>query len=107
MSDEAKQLTFTLADHDLLVRCVAGIDTIITKMAEITLRQDGADKRMKALEDWKIKVMAIVLCIGILFGYTLRVFDFLAHVISPPSAPVVVQPVPAPTPVPSTEQKKR
>lgn len=105
MSDEAKPLTFTLADHDLLVRCVAGIDTIITKMAEITVRQDGADKRMKALEDWKIKVMAIVLCIGILFGYTLKVFDFLSRVMGPAavttSIPVTV------TPVPQTEQKKR
>lgn len=105
MSDEAKPLTFTLADHDLLVRCAAGIDTMLLKMAQITVRQDGADKRMKDLEDWKIKVMAIVLCIGILFGYTLKVSDFLSHIIGPPAATTTAIPVPLQDPSAPTKNK--
>lgn len=93
MSDEAKPLTFTLADHDALKECVGGIKLILEKFGAIEKKQETFEARLKVVEDWKIKVMAMVLMVGVVLGY------IFAHVI--PLALPVILPSASPSAAPS------
>ena len=66
----ASPLEFTLGDHDRILKCANGIDQILEKLGAADKRIDGIEIRMKNVEDWKIRVMAIVAAAGIGVGFT-------------------------------------
>ena len=65
---EHTPIQFTMADHDAIKSAAAGVCTLLEKFSDL-------EKRVSELEKWKIRVMAIVLCIGGVFGYSLRVLE--------------------------------
>lgn len=72
MSDKGKPLDFTLGDHDILVECASGIQEILMKMQEMEKRMTKIETRVKNVEDWKIRVMAIVGVVGLIVGVVVR-----------------------------------
>jgi hypothetical protein len=64
-------LEFTLGDHDRILKCASGVDQIIEKLTAFDKRIDvietsfatrvlALEDRVKSVEDWKLRVMAIV-----------------------------------------------
>jgi len=62
------KIDFSLADHDRIQKLVTGVDAILDKLAGFEDRFKNLEGRMKNVEDWKIRVMAIVGLIGVLVG---------------------------------------
>ena len=72
MSDKGKPLDFTLGDHDILIECASGIKEILMTIQKMDERITKIENRVKRVEDWKIRVMAIVGCVGVVVGVVLR-----------------------------------
>lgn len=87
---ENQLLPFTLENHDLLKQCVAGISQILDKMAAAEKRVDGVDdrlkeygNRLKSLEDWKLKVGSMLVVVGAIFGFVIKVvMDVAPHFVT-------------------------
>lgn len=70
---EDTKIDFTLADHDAIATAASGVAQLLNQFANL-------EKRVSELEKWKIRVMAIVLCIGAVLGYSVRLIEVLPKI---------------------------
>ena len=68
----ASPLPFTLGDHDRILKCSTGVEQILEKLTAFDTRLDNMELRIKNVEDWKLRVMAIVGFIGFVVGIIAR-----------------------------------
>ena len=82
-NSHSNPLEFTLGDHDRILKCAAGVEQILEKLtafdrrldameASFKARMESVESRVKEVEDWKIKAMAIVGLIAFAIGIVAR-----------------------------------